>query len=301
MGSRSADVSPGSPVADLVRLSLRTGLTRLSEADLELQQHHDDAVHRMRIACRHLRSDLRTFEHLWDDARSGPLREELGWLAGALADARDLEVLRARVARLLLLDPLHPIDRAGLIEVRRRLAEQEQAALATAEEAVESSRYAALLQLAAAVAAEPVLTTRATQSCREVLPGIVGAAWHHLAKRANKLTITAPDSEWHRARILAKRARYAAESAALALGKDAAATAAAATKLQDALGEHQDAVVAADRLLALGAAPPPDSALAVACGRLAERELAGLTATRATFHNVWRDAKGGRATRWLSR
>jgi CHAD domain-containing protein len=301
MSSRSGGVSPGSPMTELVRVSLRIRLAHLTEADLELRRQRDDAVHQMRVACRHLRSDLRTFAGLLDDPRANPLRDELGWLAGALGDARDLEVLRVRVARLEQRDPLHPLDAAGLAEVHRRLVEQEQTAIAMARKALESSRYGQLLQLTSAVAAQPGLAAAATQPCRDILPSIVGVAWQHLAKRARRLTITAPDSDWHRARILAKRARYAAESAAIALGKKASATAAAATQLQDVLGEHQDAVVAADRLLALGTTAPPHSTLAVTCGRLAERELSGAVTTRAAFHDVWRDAKGGRATRWLSR
>jgi CHAD domain-containing protein len=301
MSSRSGGVSPRSPIAELVGVSLRTRLSHLTEADLELRRQQDDAVHQMRVACRHLRSDLRTFAELLDDPRANPLRDELGWLAGALGDARDLEVLRVRVARLQQRDPLHPLDAAGLAEVHRRLTEQEQEALAMAREALESSRYAELLQLASAVAARPGLAAAATQPCRDILPSIVGAAWQHLAKRARRLTITDPDSDWHRARILAKRARYAAESAAVALGTKASVTAAAATTLQDILGEHQDAVVAADRLLSLGISAPPHSTLAATCGRLAERELSGAVTTRAAFPDVWRAAKGGRTTRWLSR
>jgi CHAD domain-containing protein len=205
------------------------------------------------------------------------------------------------VSRTAQRDRLFPIDRAGLADVRRRLAAQETTALEAVHTAIGSTRYVSLLQLVVAMATEPGLAPSAAESCQEVLPRIVGATWQHLARRGSALKISDPDADWHRARILAKRTRYAAEVAAVALGKDAKATAAAATKLQEVLGEHQDAAVAADRILALASAPSQSSTLAVTCGRLAERERAGLLATRAAFPDLWRAAKGGRATRWLVR
>ena len=73
------------------------------------------------------------------------------------------------------------------------------------------------------------------------------------------------DEELHAVRIHVKRARYAAELAG------AGAYVKAAKALQDVLGEHQDAVVAAERLRDL-ATRMPDTALAA--GRLVERERA---------------------------
>jgi CHAD domain-containing protein len=60
----------------------------------------------------------------------------------------------------------------------------------------------------------------------------------------NQLPETPADPELHRIRILAKRARYAAEAVAPVAGKAADAFARAAAKLQTILGEHQDSVTA---------------------------------------------------------
>ena len=59
----------------------------------------DTAVHQMRVGCRRLRSDLRTFGVLLDRAWVGELRGELRWLADLLGAARDAEVLRKRLSR----------------------------------------------------------------------------------------------------------------------------------------------------------------------------------------------------------
>jgi CHAD domain-containing protein len=59
-----------------------------------------------------------------------------------------------------------------------------------------------------------------------------------------QLPVTPTDPELHRIRILAKRARYAAEAVAPVAGEAAQAFARAAAKVQTVLGEHQDSVTA---------------------------------------------------------
>jgi len=77
-----------------------------------------------------------------------------------------------------------------------------------------------------------------------------------------------------------ERARYAAELAGRAeLVKRA-------KKLQDVLGEHQDAVVAAERLRGLAAAAAARQALVA--GRLVEREEERRIGARADWPKTWR-------------
>jgi CHAD domain-containing protein len=245
---------------DLVRASLANGLRSIVEQDLAVRRELPDAVHQLRVACRRLRSDLRTFAVLLDEPRTAELRGELSWLAGSLGAARDLEVLRERVhVRAREGDPLDvgPVDAL--------LAEQEEVAAARAAEALRSPRYLVLLQLLHDVAVSPQLSELAGQRARDVVPGLVDRAAAKLGKALRRLDLDSPDTTWHRARIKAKRARYAAEAAAPVLGRPSKH----AKRLQTRLGEHQDAVVAAERLLVI-AAEHPD--LAVLCARLAERE-----------------------------
>ena len=77
-----------------------------------------------------------------------------------------------------------------------------------------------------------------------------------------------------------KRARYAAE---LAGWKESVRQ---AKKLQDVLGEHQDAVVAAERLRELAAEAAPGQALAA--GRLVEREQERRAVARAAWPKAWK-------------
>ena len=83
---------------------------------------------------------------------------------------------------------------------------------------------------------------------------------------AEQLDPSAEDADWHAARINGKRARYAVDAVAGVLGGEAAVLAGSLAAVQDLLGEHQDAAVAADTWLAIANADPDDHALAVTAG-----------------------------------
>ncbi len=76
------------------------------------------------------------------------------------------------------------------------------------------------------------------------------------AARSTKLDATSSDDELHAARIKVKRARYAAELAEHELGSRGERFVDAAKRLQDVLGEHQDSVVAEERVTAWTAGDP---------------------------------------------
>jgi CHAD domain-containing protein len=88
----------------------------------------------------------------------------------------------------------------------------------------------------------------------------------------------------HEVRNRGKRARYSAE---LAGGKPAKKFAEAAKSFQDVVGDHQDAVVAEERLAAL--VPRAKSPEAVfAAGRLLERQQRRRVAARRSLPKAWR-------------
>ncbi|HEY3121919.1 MAG TPA: CHAD domain-containing protein, partial [Vicinamibacteria bacterium] len=90
----------------------------------------------------------------------------------------------------------------------------------------------------------PATLPEAEQSATAVLPALATTPWRRLRSAVRRLGVTPTDPELHRIRILAKRARYAAEAVAPVAGPDAAAFGKAAAKLQTVLGEHQDSVTA---------------------------------------------------------
>ncbi|GAA3726509.1 CYTH and CHAD domain-containing protein [Plantactinospora mayteni] len=295
---------------DVVSVAVRRSVGRLLAHDplvrLRAPVGDDDtAVHQMRVGCRRLRSDLRTFGPLVRKAWAAPLRDELKWLAGVLGQARDAEVLRARLSRTAAADPLSPLDPAAVERMDRVLVARHEAALAAVDEALGSARYHALVEALVDAARTPQLTARADGPADEVLPRLVARPWHRLTDGddetdgAADLDPAAPDERWHAVRINGKRARYAVDAVAGVLGGDAAKLARALAKVQDLLGEHQDAAVAAETWLSIAEQDPGDHAVAVTAGRLVERERAAVRAVRAAFPDAWQQANRGRRTAWL--
>jgi CHAD domain-containing protein len=247
---------------------LRDQLQHLLAAQLRELEAHDPGVrlgddpedlHKFRVATRRTRAFL----------RATPLASELKWLAGLLGPVRDLDVLIERLgAEAASLGE----DRQAGEELVGALAVQRERVRAALLEALESPRYAELLALF-----ETSIASLAAPDDADAGP-IARAAFRKLRKAAGQLPADPADDELHALRKQAKRARYAAELAALGAGRRAARAADAAKRVQDVIGEHQDAVVAEERLRALA-----DGRTAVAAGRLIEREAARRRAARAGY------------------
>ena len=235
-----ADASAG----NVVRRAIALSAIRLIRHDPVVRLDTDpEGVHQARVATRRLRSDLRTFRPLVDEAWSSALRDELGWLADLLGDVRDgdvlLERLRHRVAEL---PDAHERDAAA--GVLATLEHERDTAHSTLLEALHGRRYLRLLDDLVAAANAPSLRDNANDPASEVVPELLRRPWHKLEKRAGKLGDSPSDEQLHAVRIRTKRVRYAAEAVEPIVGKPARAFAKAAERLQDVLGELNDAVVA---------------------------------------------------------
>jgi CHAD domain-containing protein len=207
-----------------------------------------EAIHQTRVATRRLRAALRIFAPLFDAEPAARLQDELAWFAAELGEVRDREVLRSRLARAvedlpayLVVGPVASrIDEVLLTELR----EHADALLTT----MRDERYGVLVQDLARWREQPPFTPEAAAP-PELLADYVAAAERKVAKRMKRAAgNNTPDEYLHDARKAGKRARYAAEAAAPALGKKASAIAKRAARLQTLLGEHQDAVVATELL-----------------------------------------------------
>jgi CHAD domain-containing protein len=249
---------------------------------VRLSDHDDDSVHRMRVAVRRTRSLLRTHRRLLDRAGVAPLEAELKWLADALGEVRDLEVLSARFHQQLTeLPGVHqsPAWLAGMAATERRTRDQLRETLLT-------SRYFDLLDAVDAFLAAPPMNARARRSARDETPKMVVKAWRkmvrHYAKAERLPAGDERDAALHRTRKATKRARYTAEAAVAALGSPAGKLAQRAEKLQGILGAHHDSVVAAQRLTDKAAEPGTPAADIFTLGRLTE--LQRWKGTRALQH-----------------
>ncbi|MFF7774708.1 CHAD domain-containing protein [Streptomyces tanashiensis] len=295
--------TPGKPgtAAAVVLAYAREQADAIVALDPAVRRDLPDAVHQLRVACRRLRSAFRTYRRVLDRDVTDPLGEELKWLAGELGVARDQEVLDARLrARVANLPPeltLGPVT----TRLRHRDAALARNARHQALAALDSDRYLALLDALEALLADPPLRKAARRDARAVLARAVRKDHHRLGGRIeHALTLDAGherDLALHEARKAAKRARYAADAAAPALGKPAECLAKRLKAVQSLLGEHQDSVVARAALREFGIMAQGVGESAFTWGLLYGREEAAADAAARELPRVWAraSARGLRA------
>jgi CHAD domain-containing protein len=238
-----------------------------------------EAVHDLRVAVRRLRALLRSARDLFVRAWADGLRDELGWLGRALGPLRDLDVLTAHLREEAA--ALGEEDRARLAPAFAALEADHTAARADALDALSSERYFALVE---ALASPPQLA-----ESEKTLPGIAAAQLGKLRKLMRRAEDDASDELLHKARINAKRMRYVAE----ALGEERVVR--RAKEFQDVVGEHQDAVVAEQRLRGL-AERVPEAALPL--GVLIERERERRGRMRGDLPKSWKRLERAAAKTW---
>ena len=278
-------IGPSTSLAEAARDALRgqLALYRWREAAARLGEDAS-AVRDMRVAARRFRTALAVFGGaLPPEARS--LGDGFRHAAAALGEVRDLDAPIARLRAEASPDngdasdggnasPLLPA--AALLEARR------EAARARLLAALGSARHERLLDSAEALLRGEATPEGARPALR-ALPALLSAAWRRYRRRADRLGPASADGDAHEARLRVKRVRYAAEFVAAPCGRPAVRFAAAARRVQRALGRRQDAAVAAALFaeLAREASLPPASASAI--GALAERERAAARAAAVAF------------------
>ena len=209
-----------SPGRDVIKNALAECVASLLRHDPLVRTSGDpEAVHQARVATRKLRSHLRTFGPLLEPEWLDPLRTELGWLGLALGAVRDREVLLERLRARA--QELPEDDRRAAVGLLKIL-EQEIAGLRKKLMTdLDSERYVDLLERLVAAALDPSTMPDAQLAAVGSLPVIASGPWRRLRSAVRQLPGRPTDPELHRIRILAKRARYAAEAVAPVTGPGA--------------------------------------------------------------------------------
>jgi CHAD domain-containing protein len=241
---------------------------------------HPEDLHQMRVATRRLRALLRAARPMLATEWVEPLRAELAWLGDLLGPVRDLDVLLGHLRNQAAL--LAPAERRAFARLLRRLDAERVQARAAMLDALRSERYLCLLERLEDGGRAPRVVAPETS-----LHAIAGLEFRKLRKAMAALGEEPTDAELHAIRIRGKRARYAAELAETAVGKPASRFIRKARLFQDVLGEHQDAVVAEERLRRLVTEDGGRQA-AFAAGRLVERQHARREAARAALPGIWK-------------
>ncbi|HET9780969.1 MAG TPA: CYTH and CHAD domain-containing protein [Candidatus Dormibacteraeota bacterium] len=285
---------PNAPARDVIRNAIAESVAALLHHDPLVRTGRDpEAVHQARVATRKLRSHLRTFAPMLEIEWTEPLRSELGWLALSLGAVRDREVLLDRLRELSMSLPSHDMRSAAALlhlleieidELRKKLKED-----------LDSQRYIDLLESLVAAAHAPATLPDAEQPAATVLPALATTPWRRLRSAVRQLPSNPADSELHRIRILAKRARYAAEAVAPVAGPGADAFAKAAARLQTVLGEHQDSVTAQSWLRAARIT----GRRAFVAGQLIALESIAARDARAKWQKVWKSLDRKKLRDWM--
>ena len=263
---------PHSPFEEL-RSRLRHQLHEIERNDPGTRLGREpESLHDMRVAVRRVRALLRAGRKLvaTDTAELDGRLKQLGRVLG---EVRDLDVLLARLE-----DEASELDSGDAEHARSLLAAlrtDRSSSRARLLGALRSGQYLSLLDDTARAIDE-----LEPSNAGAALDDLAETAFARLRKAVHALPDEPADHELHAVRKKGKRARYAAE---LADWKELVLR---AKKLQDVLGEHQDAVVAAERLRQLAAGAPPGKALAA--GRLIEREEEHRMESRAAWPKAWK-------------
>jgi CHAD domain-containing protein len=275
---------PGPP---LVREPGAVRLRGMIEAERRALVAHDpgsrlgddpENLHQHRVAARRTRAFLRaTRAYLdpdWRHALVEPLRE----LGVATGPARDLDVLLEHVRASVRALP--EADQPGGETLVGRLEEERVATRTALLEALDSPAY----RLLVARLRFPPRLASGVESVR--LDRVARKEFRRLARAVAELGEQPDDGAMHGLRMQLKRARYAAELAPSDRGAGRRFLA-DARRMQDLLGEHQDATVAEERLRAT-AVVDARTAAAFAAGRIAERQRVRRDDALRRFPPAWK-------------
>ncbi len=286
----TSGVVAGKQLVPSAPLSDDPGARRLREMILEERHQlvrHEPGVrlgtdpenlHQHRVAARRTRAFLRSTRSYvdmdWRRSLSAPLRD----LGAATGPVRDLDVLLEHVrAELVALDPE---DHAGGELLVTRLEIERESARLQLFRALGTDGYRAFL-------GRLRLPPRLAPGVETIPLGVIARKeFARLGKNVARLGKRPDETALHGLRIALKRARYAAELSAPA-GKRGRRLIADAKRLQDLLGEHQDAVIAEKRLRAAAVVDSATEAAFVA-GRLAERQRARRSHATERFPAAWK-------------
>lgn len=289
----------GEPVTagDHVLAYVRAQRDALVELDPAVRQDVPDAVHRMRVATRRLRSTFRSFRSVLHRDTTDPIGADLKWLAGELGLERDQEVLAERLTTALDRLP----DDLVRGPVRDRLAAWSGARRSSAHGHVtgvlDSARHLALLDSLDALLADPPLRKKAHAKPAKVLTRAVRKDLDKLSGLVTTALELPPghdrDLALHDARKKTKRTRYAAEAAVPALGGTAKDLVKVMKSLQELLGDHQDSVMARHTLRELAAVAHAAGEDTFTYGVLHAREERRAELTEAALPDTWRSITRG--------
>jgi triphosphatase len=289
-------VDPEATVGEVAFAVLRRHLTALLASEPGTRIGDDpEELHDMRVATRRLRAALSMFADVLP-VRFARLRDELGWVADALGEVRDLDVQLERTDEWTRQSA--PEDGAALAPIRQLLEEQRAASRLRLVAVLDAVRYERLVSaFVAALQHGPLRTS--PLSHRPVLaaaPDLISKRYRSVRKAGRRITGDSSPKDYHKVRIRSKRLRYALEFLSEVYPQQIAPLVKRLVSVQDLLGLHQDADVAVQQLRSMvsergeSLAPATVFAMGIVARRYGEQQ----EALRARFPKVYGRLTGKR-------
>jgi CHAD domain-containing protein len=290
------EVTGAMTVAEVAYAVLRRHFLRWLRHDPGTRVGEDiEELHDMRVSTRRMRAAIKLFRPFLP-VRVLSLNSELRWLAAALGEVRDLDVQLEQLEEWE--GSVDESDRAALHVLAAGIEKRRVAARKRLLRALDSRRYERLVDRVVRVlrqgpGKQPI---EGRQPVLGIAPQLIGLKHRKIVKRGKRIDDSSPDAELHSLRIQCKGLRYALEFHSELYGEPAQRLIRVLVRLQDVLGEHQDACVAADHLREIvdqgGRRVPPPTVFVV--GRLAERYAVRAQELRSAYAKAFKPLRGKR-------
>jgi CHAD domain-containing protein len=291
----STVVGPEMTAGEVAYAVLRKQFTALRANEPGTRLGEDiEALHDMRVASRRLRAAMAAFRP-YLTPRMERLRVQLGWVAAALGEVRDLDV---QIERMEEWRASFEAERAaaleaveGVLQTRRRAARKRMLAV------LDSRRYERLCESFgnSLRIGPPRSFVPGRAPILAVAPDMVERRYKRVRKLGDQIKKDSPPDLYHQLRIDAKKLRYSLEFVGNGIyGKPALEFSARVTAMQDVLGLHQDAYVAIDMLqeVADSSGRRLGPATLMAMGSISERYRTDAVDLRAKFPAVYKPLAG---------
>jgi len=299
-------VGPADTVAAAARTIVWRHLQRLRAYDPGTRLGDDpEALHDFRVALRRLRAALRAFEAGFPGRFRVYLRKEFRWLGQITGGVRDLDVQLANLQRHAATLP--EAHRQGTVALRQYLTAQRVERRDALLRGLESPRYFTLLHGLDDFVDGALSFARTATGGRDLVAPAgrrgVKRAFRRLRERVDTVHEIPTPEELHLVRIAAKRLRYLLEFLEDLTGKNGKRVVKRVVALQDLLGAHHDAVIAAEFIRSYVDAHAAELGAAdlLTLGAVAGRELQLAEEHRAAFWRAWKQCVRGRTLDALQR
>jgi CHAD domain-containing protein len=238
----ASSVSRDEPAALTLRSALGVHLRALAAAEDGVRAGDVEPVHQVRVATRRLRATLALFAPLVPKGLARFAERELAWLGTAVGSVRDLDVLDEAVADLA--KRLDPELRGTLGPIAVAIRERRSVARDALVKTLASARCRRLRTRIGTFAGSRLPTTT-NGRLGEVAPRLLRPLLRTTLRAGRQVSAESSPAEVHRLRVRVKRLRYALETLRGPEDKATGKLLRRLIRLQDLLGDYQDAVTQA--------------------------------------------------------